>query len=75
MRVTLIFANGDELPQDIADGAPPGRLYWADGDVGDYVAPEQLARTAERIFWLDTEVWARESRAEYREVAKRKDER
>ncbi len=57
---TIVFYNGETSAEQVADGVPPGRIEWrADPD-----AP------VTREFWLDMETWAREGRAEYREVAR-----
>lgn len=60
MQIVLVFANGDETTEEIAAGQPPGRLSWQD------------EQGPQRELWLDIETWAREGRAEYREVARRR---
>lgn len=60
MQIVLIFANGDETTEEVLAGQPPGKLQWSDED-GRF-----------RELWLDAETWAKEGRAEYREVARRR---
>lgn len=56
----FVFYNGDTQIMQVADGLPPGRLEWRE----DENAP------VTREFWLDSELWAREGTAAYREVAR-----
>lgn len=62
IKATLLFYNGDELQLDLLVLTPPGRLEHEAGD-------------RRFTFWLDTEIMAKEGRVEYREVARRMEER